>query len=117
MKKVCLVFGAGRGIGATVAEKFGQSSGFKSPVIESTGSGGGMKMFCKGVGTDTPDITNASNVGKKDMSLEDYYQRRILNNNTENRLGGSKQALKYLKKMPQDNNGKVSFSKKSKTIQ
>tara|TARA_B100000963_G_scaffold348556_2_gene356333 strand:+ start:11517 stop:12320 length:804 start_codon:yes stop_codon:yes gene_type:complete len=55
------------------------------------------------------DITNASNVGKKDMSLEDYYQRRILNNNTENRLGGSKQALKYLKKMPQDNNGKVSF--------
>ena len=55
------------------------------------------------------DITNASNVGKKDMSLEDYYQRRILNNNTENRLGGSKQALKYLKKMPQDDNGKVSF--------
>jgi len=44
----------------TVAEKFGQGSEFKSPVIESTGSGGGMKMFCKGVGTDTPDITNAS---------------------------------------------------------
>ena len=44
----------------TVAEKFGQNSGFKSPVIESTGSGGGMKMFCKGVGTDTPDIANAS---------------------------------------------------------
>lgn len=49
----------------TVAEKFGQVSKFKSPVIESTGSGGGMKMFCKGVGTDTPDITNASRAIKK----------------------------------------------------
>jgi len=44
----------------TVAEKFGQNSGYKTPVIESTGSGGGMKMFCKGIGTLTPDITNAS---------------------------------------------------------
>ena len=33
-----------------VAEKFGQSSGFKTPVIESTGSGGGLKLFCKGIG-------------------------------------------------------------------
>lgn len=49
----------------TVAEIFGQGSGFKSPVIESTGSGGGMKMFCKGIGTDTPDITNASRAIKK----------------------------------------------------
>ena len=43
-----------------VAEKFGQSSGFKTPVIESTGSGGGMKLFCKGIGVEHPDITNAS---------------------------------------------------------
>lgn len=43
-----------------VAEKFGQSSGFATPVIESTGTGGGMKLFCKGIGVDTPDITNAS---------------------------------------------------------
>lgn len=49
----------------TVAEKFGQVSKFRSPVIESTGSGGGMKMFCKGVGTDTPDITNSSRAIKK----------------------------------------------------
>ena len=55
------------------------------------------------------DITNANHIGIKDNSLEDYYKRRILNNNTENRLGGSKDALKYLKKMPEDNNGKVSF--------
>ena len=43
-----------------VAEKFGQSSGFKTPVIESTGSGGGLKLFCAGVGLSHPDITNAS---------------------------------------------------------
>jgi phosphate transport system substrate-binding protein len=43
-----------------VAEKFGQSSGFKTPVIESTGSGGGMKLFCAGIGLEHPDVTNAS---------------------------------------------------------
>ena len=43
-----------------VAEKFGQSSGYATPVIESTGTGGGMKLFCKGIGINTPDITNAS---------------------------------------------------------
>tara|TARA_B110001452_G_scaffold241881_1_gene224326 strand:- start:68 stop:1114 length:1047 start_codon:yes stop_codon:yes gene_type:complete len=43
-----------------VAERFGKTSGFKTPVIESTGSGGGLKLFCKGLGTAYPDITNAS---------------------------------------------------------
>jgi len=43
-----------------VAEEFGRSSGFKTPIIESTGSGGGLKLFCAGAGVDTPDITNAS---------------------------------------------------------
>jgi len=43
-----------------VGEKFGQSSGFKTPVIESTGTGGGMKLFCAGVGVEHPDVTNAS---------------------------------------------------------
>lgn len=43
-----------------VAEKFGKKTAFKTPKIESTGSGGGMKLFCKGVGTGTPDITNSS---------------------------------------------------------
>ena len=43
-----------------VAEAFGQKTGFGTPVVESTGSGGGMKLFCAGVGTDNPDITNAS---------------------------------------------------------
>ncbi len=43
-----------------VAEQFGQTSGFATPVVESTGSGGGLKLFCSGAGEDTPDITNAS---------------------------------------------------------
>ena len=49
----------------TVAEKFGQNLNFKTPVIESTGSGGGLKMFCAGIGTNTPDITNASRAIKE----------------------------------------------------
>ncbi|MGH1426813.1 MAG: substrate-binding domain-containing protein [Arenicella sp.] len=48
-----------------VAERFGKSTDFKAPKIESTGSGGGLKLFCKGVGIDTPDITNASRRIKK----------------------------------------------------
>ena len=43
-----------------VAEKFGKSTAFKTPKIESTGSGGGLKLFCAGVGVSTPDITNSS---------------------------------------------------------
>ena len=42
-----------------VAERFGKS-GNKTPVIESTGTGGGMKLFCKGIGVNTPDMSNAS---------------------------------------------------------
>ncbi|MCG8620532.1 MAG: substrate-binding domain-containing protein [Proteobacteria bacterium] len=43
-----------------VAERFGQTSGFKTPVVESTGTGGGMKLFCAGIGTQYPDLSNAS---------------------------------------------------------
>ena len=49
----------------TVAENFGKTSGMKTPVVESTGTGGGMKLFCAGVGEDTPDMTNASRRIKK----------------------------------------------------
>ena len=43
-----------------VAEQFGKKGSFKTPVIESTGTGGGMKLFCAGIGVNHPDITNAS---------------------------------------------------------
>jgi phosphate transport system substrate-binding protein len=43
----------------TVAERFKQRGG-RAPIVESTGTGGGMRLFCAGVGLNTPDITNAS---------------------------------------------------------
>lgn len=43
-----------------VAEQFGKTTSFKTPVVESTGSGGGLKLFCAGLGVEHPDITNAS---------------------------------------------------------
>ena len=46
-----------------VAEKFGQQ-GNPAPIVESTGSGGGMKLFCAGIGLEHPDITNASRAMK-----------------------------------------------------
>lgn len=48
-----------------VAEQFGKGGKFKTPKIESTGTGGGMKLFCGGVGVGHPDITNASRAIKK----------------------------------------------------
>ena len=52
-----------------VAEKLGQGGQFKTPVVESTGTGGGMKLFCAGVGEGTADFTNASRA-MKDGELE-----------------------------------------------
>ena len=43
-----------------VAERYGRSSGGATPKIEATGSGGGLKLFCSGVGSNYPDVTNAS---------------------------------------------------------
>ena len=45
---------------AAVAEQFGKTTDFPTPVVESTGSGGGLKLFCSGLGVGTPDVTNAS---------------------------------------------------------
>jgi phosphate transport system substrate-binding protein len=43
-----------------VAETFGRGGKFKTPIVESTGTGGGLKLFCAGAGADTPDVANAS---------------------------------------------------------
>ena len=43
-----------------VAEQFGKTTDFATPVVESTGSGGGLKLFCAGVGVEHPDIANSS---------------------------------------------------------
>lgn len=49
----------------TVAEQFAKKSGMTAPKVESTGTGGGLKLFCSGAGVDTPDIANASRRMKK----------------------------------------------------
>ena len=43
-----------------VAEQLGKTTSFKTPKIESTGTGGGFKLFCAGVGVEHPDFSNAS---------------------------------------------------------
>jgi len=48
-----------------VAEQLGKTGGVKTPVVESTGTGGGMKLFCAGLGVEHPDATNASRRMKK----------------------------------------------------
>ncbi|HSD70696.1 MAG TPA: substrate-binding domain-containing protein [Woeseiaceae bacterium] len=48
-----------------VAERFGRGSAFKTPKVESTGSGGGLKLFCDGVGVAYPDISNSSRAIKQ----------------------------------------------------
>lgn len=45
---------------SSVAEEFGATTSFPTPVVESTGTGGGIKLFCAGVDINTPDIANAS---------------------------------------------------------
>ena len=42
-----------------VAERFGKDGRFATPIVESTGTGGGMKLFCAGIGPNSPSVTNA----------------------------------------------------------
>lgn len=44
----------------TVAEQFGAASPYPTPIVESTGTGGGFKAFCKAIGPNEPSISNAS---------------------------------------------------------
>jgi phosphate transport system substrate-binding protein len=59
-----------------VAENFGKATGMKTPVVESTGTGGGMKLFCAGAGEDTPDFTSASRRIKK-SEFEDCMKNGV----------------------------------------
>jgi len=68
-----------------VAERFGKKTEFNTPVIESTGSGGGLKLFCKGIGVEHPDITNASRRIKQ--SEIDNCAKAGINEITEIKIG------------------------------
>lgn len=54
----------------SAAEHFGKESEFTTPVVESTGSGGGIKLFCSGLGLTTPDIAMASRSMKTSERLD-----------------------------------------------
>ena len=58
-----------------VAEAFGKNAG-KTPIVESTGTGGGFKLFCAGVGEEHPDFTNASRAIKK-SEFEDCQKNGV----------------------------------------
>ena len=59
-----------------VAERFGRAGKFKTPKVESTGTGGGIKLFCAGVGVQHPDIVNASR-RMKDSELADCRKNGV----------------------------------------
>lgn len=59
-----------------VAERFGKAGDFKTPNIEATGTGGGMKLFCAGVGVEYPDIVNASR-RMKDSEFESCQKNGV----------------------------------------
>ena len=68
-----------------VAEQYAASTGNPAPVVESTGTGGGMQIFCGGVGVEHPDITGASRAMKK--SEYELCQQNGVDNVTEVLLG------------------------------
>jgi phosphate transport system substrate-binding protein len=82
-----------------VAEEFGKTTNFKTPVIESTGTGGGFKLFCSAVGVDSPDMTNASRAIKK-SEVEQCAQNGI-REITEIKIGYDGIVLANSKKAPQ----------------
>ncbi len=69
---------------SVVAEHFGRTTKYRTPIVESTGTGGGFKLFCAGIGENHPDITNASRRIKK-SEFETCKSNRI--NITEVKTG------------------------------
>jgi len=61
----------------SAAELFGKVTEWKTPLVESTGTGGGMKLFCSGVGEQTPDIVSAS------RPMNDSERQLCAQNNVE----------------------------------
>jgi len=84
-----------------VAEEFTKKTKFKAPVVESTGTGGGFKIFCEGVGEDKADITGASRAMKK--SEFDDCQKNGVKDVTEILLGYDGLSIAGSKKGPDFN--------------
>lgn len=84
-----------------VAEEFGRSTEFKTPIVESTGTGGGLKLFCAGVGVEHPDITNASRRIK--ASEVELCQKNGVTSITEVKVGYDGIVLANSKQAPHQN--------------
>jgi phosphate transport system substrate-binding protein len=84
-----------------VAEQFGKAGTGKTPVVESTGTGGGLKLFCAGVGEDSPDIANASRPMKK--AEFDLCQTNGVKDIVEIKIGLDGIVLAHAKSAPEFN--------------
>lgn len=83
----------------TVAERFGRTTQYPTPKIESTGSGGGLKLFCQGVGVEHPDVTNSSRRVK--ASEVEMCQKNGVDKMTEVKIGYDGIVLANRKDQPQ----------------
>lgn len=83
----------------TVAERFGKSTAFPTPKVESTGTGGGMKLFCAGIGVQHPDLSNASRRIKK--SEFENCRKNGVKDIVEIKIGYDGIVLAYSRKAPQ----------------
>jgi phosphate transport system substrate-binding protein len=88
---------------AAVAEQFHNNTKFPAPIVESTGTGGGVKLFCAGAGIDTPDIVNASRK-MKDAEVKACKDAGV-NNPIELQIGRDAIVIAHVKDKP-----KVSLS-------
>jgi phosphate transport system substrate-binding protein len=82
-----------------VAEQLGRTTRFKTPVVESTGSGGGLKLFCAGVGVEHPDIANSSRAIK--ASEVELCRKNGVTEITEVRIGYDGIVLSNSNRSPQ----------------
>jgi phosphate transport system substrate-binding protein len=85
----------------TVAEQFGRVGQFKTPKVESTGTGGGIKLFCNGVGVQHPDVANASRRIKQ--SEVDICAKNGVKDIVEIKVGYDGLVLAHSKKAPKLN--------------
>ncbi len=83
----------------TVAERFGKTTGFPTPKVESTGTGGGMKLFCAGVGVQHPDIEDASRRIKQ--SELERCRKNGVKDIVEIKIGYDGIVLAYSRRSPQ----------------
>jgi phosphate transport system substrate-binding protein len=81
-----------------VAEQFGRAGSFRTPKVESTGTGGGIKLFCNGVGVRHPDIVNASRRIKR--SEIDQCAKNGVKDIVEVKVGYDGIVLAHSKKSP-----------------